>query len=197
MNIALRKLQMTRDQFFDWAEAQKARYEFDGFQPVAMTGGTVNHNQITLAIHRALYPRLRGGACRPLGPDSGVATIGDVVRYPDAIVTCTPVAGDARLVPGVVVVFEVLSPSSGRIDRIIKLREYRAVPSIRRYVVVEHSSVGVTVFARDDAEADWTATALTAGEILRMPEIGAEIPVLEFYENVDVPAAIEHSTGGR
>jgi len=38
---------MTRDQFFAWAEANGGRWEFDGFPPVAMTGGTVNHSQIT------------------------------------------------------------------------------------------------------------------------------------------------------
>ena len=91
MTIALREPQMTRAQFFAWAEAQDARYEFDGVQPVAMTGGSVNHSQITLNIHFALRTRLRGIGCRPLGPDAGVATIGDAVRYPDALVTCTRV----------------------------------------------------------------------------------------------------------
>lgn len=188
MNVALRKPRMTRDQFFAWAQTQDTRYEFDGFQPVAMTGGTVNHSQITQNIQRALYTRLRGSGCRPLGPDAGVATIGDTVRYPDALVTCTKVAGTATLVPGVVVVFEVLSPTSGRTDRIDKLLEYRAVTSIRRYVILEHSSVGLTVFDRDSAEENWRATALTADDVLRMPEIGIEIPVAELYENVDLPA---------
>ena len=36
------------------------------------------------------------------------------VRYPDALVTCSKVEGDARVVPSVVVVFEMLSPSTGR-----------------------------------------------------------------------------------
>jgi hypothetical protein len=42
MNIALRR-PMTQEEFLAWAEAQEERYEFDGFQPVAMTGGTNNH----------------------------------------------------------------------------------------------------------------------------------------------------------
>lgn len=194
MNIALRKPQMTRDQFFAWAEVQDTRYEFDGFQPVAMTGGTVNHSQITQNIHFALRTRLRGTGCRPLGPDAGVATIGDAVRYPDALVTCTRVTGTAHTVEGVVVVFEVLSPTSGRTDRIVKLREYRAVPSIRRYVILEHSSIGLTVFARADGDAAWTATALTAEDTLPMPEVGIEIPVAEFYEDVDLPDASPQDT---
>ena len=39
MNVSLRK-PMTIDQFLAWEERQELRYEFDGLQPVAMTGGT-------------------------------------------------------------------------------------------------------------------------------------------------------------
>ena len=88
MTAALRTPRMTRDAFLTWAEVQRERYEFDGFEPVAMTGGTRNHNRITRDIHRALDARLRGSGCESLGPDAGVATIGDAVRYPDARVTC-------------------------------------------------------------------------------------------------------------
>jgi Uma2 family endonuclease len=177
---------MTREEFLDWAEAQDRRYEYDGFQPVAMTGGTRDHSRIAHNIYFALRLRLQGTGCEPLGPDAGVATIGDAVRYPDALVTCTDGPGTDRVVPGVVVVFEVLSPTSGRTDRIEKLREYQAVPSIRRYVILEHTSIGLAVHARLNAEDPWIATALTDGDVLRMPEIGIEIPIVEFYEGTDL-----------
>lgn len=188
MNIALRKPRMTRQEFFDWAQAQDARYEFDGFQPVAMTGGTARHNRIHQNISYALRTRLRGSGCEPLGPDAGIATIGDTVRYPDALVTCTKFPDTDHLVPGAVVVFEVISPTSGRTDRIDKLREYHAVPSIRRYVIVEHASIALTVFERATHDVPWTATALTAEDTLALPEIGIEIPVADLYENVDFEA---------
>ncbi len=177
---------MTREEFFDWAERQDQRHEFDGSQPVAMVGGTANHSQICQNIWFALRSRLKGTGCEPLGPDVGIATIGDAVRYPNALVTCAKFPGTARLVPGAVVVFEVLSPTSGRVDRIDKLREYRAVASIRRYVILECSSAALTVFERADEQADWTARALVAGDILRMPEIGIGVPVAAFYEDVDL-----------
>jgi Uma2 family endonuclease len=188
MNIALRKPRMSREQFFDWAEVQDARHEFDGFEPVAMTGGSVNHSQIAQNIFAALRSRL-GGGCRVLGPDAGLRTVGDAVRYPDALVTCTKVDGRAREVPGVIVVFEVLSPGSGHTDRIIKLREYRAVASIRRYIIVEHASAALTVHARAEAGADWTTTALTADGVLAMPEIGIEVPVAELFVGTDLATA--------
>ena len=72
--------------------------------------------------------------------------------------------------------FEVLSPSSGRTDRIVKLREYRSVATIRNYVIVEQSSIGLTVFSREREDQDWTARALIGEDVLQLPDIGIEIP---------------------
>jgi len=63
---------MTREEFFDWVQAQDTRFEFDGFAPVAMTGGNINHSQITQNILFSLRSRLRGSPCRALGPDVGL-----------------------------------------------------------------------------------------------------------------------------
>jgi len=184
MNVALRK-PWTQEQFFSWAEAQEARYEFDGVQPVAMTGGTNGASAIGVNLITALRTRLRVGACRPLGPDAGVETVNHAVRYPDALVTCSKFDLPDRKVPGVVVVFEVVNPTSGRMDRIVKVREYAAVPSIRRYVILESTNVGLTVMERTTVDQVWQTTVLTNDDILRMPEIGIEIPVAEIYEGIN------------
>ena len=115
-----------------------------------------------------------------------MATIGDAVRYPDALVTCTKGPGTDRLIPSPVVIFEVLSPTSGRTDRIEKVTEYRAVNSIRRYVIVESRFPGLTVFYRPAGTTDWTAITLTAADTLHMPEIRVGLPVAEFYADTDL-----------
>ncbi len=184
MNVALTK-PWTQEAFFSWAETQEARYEFDGIQPVAMTGGNLNHASLIINLTTALRTRLRGGPCKPFGSEAGIETVNTAVRYPDALVTCSKVEGTDRLVPGAVVVFEVLSPSSGRVDRIIKVREYAAVPSIRRYVILESASVGLTVMERPATEQAWQVTVLTAGDVLRLPEVGIEIPVAEIYDGLE------------
>jgi Uma2 family endonuclease len=175
---------MTRGEFLAWAQTQGARYEFDGFQPVAMTGASVNHNHIVRNIHRALYARLRGSGCLPLGPDDGVATIGDTVRYPDAVITCRRTPGTAYLVERPVVVFEVISFANSAIDRITKVREYLAVPSIHTYVIVEQNGIGLTMLRRHDDNA-WITATLTADDLLRLSQPEVEIAVTELYENVD------------
>lgn len=186
MGTALRRPSMTREQFLDWVQTREGRWEFDGFDPVAMTGGTVNHNRICQNLWFALRRRLRGGPCQVLGPDAGIATSHDAVRFPDAVVTCVAEPGSAQLLSAPLLVFEVISPTSSRLDRIVKLREYAAVPSIRRYVIVESSSAALTVHARAQGDAPWTTTALTGEEVLPLPEIGLEVPVAEFFEAVEV-----------
>jgi Uma2 family endonuclease len=184
MSSAFRRPRMSREQFLDWVATQEGRWEFDGFEPVAMTGGTRNHSQIASNIIAALAGRLRGGPCRVLGADAGIAVAGDGVRHPDALVTCTGGPGTDRLIPGVVVMFEVVSPTSGRIDRIVKLREYHSVSTIRRYVIVESTTPALTVMARPEPDAPWQAMGRTEAETLELPEIGVEMPVAEFFEGV-------------
>jgi len=189
MSVALKKPAMTREQFFPWAQAQDARYEFDGVRPVAMTGGTMSHSQILGNILSAIKTRLRGTGCRVLGPDAGVATVGDAVRYPDAVITRGKIVADSYLVPEPSVVFEVLSKTSGYTDRIVKVREYQAVPSILRYVIVERTSIGLTVLERAGGAHPWTSFALTADDVLQIPEVGIEVPVTAFYEDVEITPA--------
>jgi Uma2 family endonuclease len=174
----------TQDEFFAWAESQDHRYEFDGVQPVAMTGGTVNSGIVLRNLHGALYVRLRGGGCQAHGPDNGVATVGKTVRYPDGLITCSKQEGTSRLISGVIVVFEVVSPSSRRIDHFVKVREYAAVASIRRYVLLESTSIDVTVMERKEPNSAWLISTLTEGYILQIPEVGIEIPIVELYEGV-------------
>lgn len=173
---------MTLAEFLDWEEKQELRYEFDGFQPVAMTGGTLRHEMIGNTLRALLYQRLRGNPCRPWGPTTKVEVQGRI-RYPDAYVSCTQGSPNATIVPEPVVVFEVLSPGTSRTDRIEKLREYQATLSIRRYVILEQDSIAATVFSRVGTE--WTARALTDADVLAMPEIGIELRLSEIYVDVE------------
>lgn len=183
MNVPLHK-SWTQEEFLAWVETQEVRYEFDGLRPIAMTGGTNAQGIIVHNLQLALGTRLRGKSCRAFPPDSGVATIGSRVRYPDGLITCSPQDPKARLVTDVVVVFEVISPSTAHTDRITKVREYAAVASIRRYVMIESTTVGLTVYARGNPSEIWRASILTGEDVLRIDEAGIEIPVAEIYEGL-------------
>lgn len=185
---------MTREEFLDWVERQEESYEFDGERPVPMqgdegvTGGNRGRTLIVTALISALYVRLRGGPFavhHSEGP--GVSAGPQAVRYPDVAVAPRRGTLEDRLLDDAVVLFEVVSPTSGARDRVVKLRDYLAVPSVLRYVVLESDARVASVFSRKPGAESWVASACAAGETLPLPEIGVEVPMAEIYEGIDIP----------
>ena len=168
MSIAQQR-PMTREQFLAWEERQEQRYEFDGFQPVAMTGGTAAHAVIQHNLHTVIGGRLRGGPCRFYGSDLKIETVNGI-RYPDGFVVCSPVGPRATAVREPVVIFEVLSDSTARTDLVTKNQEYAAIETVRRYIVLVQESMAGTMFER--IEQDWVGHLLHSDSALRMLEIG-------------------------
>ena len=180
MNVALRTAPSV-DEFLAWEEQQKLRWEFDGQRAVAMTGGTVAHSVIGTNVVLALLQRLRGKPCQAFQSDLKILVAGRV-RYPDVVVTCTPAANDATVLPEPVVVFEVASKSMAETDRIEKNEEYRLTPSIQHYVMLEQTRRAATVFSRQGG--DWIGRVVLGNAVLAFPEIGVELPLAEVYERI-------------
>ena len=140
---------MTSDEFLAWEADQELKWEFDGFQPVAMTGGTRAHAMVQANLLTALTNLLRGKPCRAYGSDLKIQ-IGPSYRYPDASVSCTPFPDSETVVAEPVVIFKVLSASTAGDDRTVKLAEYKSLPSVRRYVMLEQDRVFATVITQTD-----------------------------------------------
>jgi Uma2 family endonuclease len=181
MSTALRR-PWTVAEFLDWEERQECRYEFDGLQPVAMVGATINHNVVAANLLAMLRDRLRGKPCRAFFEGIKIVVAGKV-RYPDVVVTCSSVSGKATILPDPVVVFEVLSDSTAQIDRTEKNQEYRDTPSITRYLMLEQDLCRATMFAREGDR--WVGSLLGPDAIIAMPEIGVELALAEAYEGVE------------
>jgi Uma2 family endonuclease len=140
MSVAF-QLPTTVQEFLAWEERGKR-----------CAGSSNAHETIGGTLRALLYDRLKGKRCRVRGPTLKIEVAGRI-RYPDAFVFCTPAPGNVTVIKDPVVVFEVLGPGTSRIDRIDKLREYRATKSIRRYVILEPDSIAATVQRRSDRPA--------------------------------------------
>lgn len=79
----------------------------------------------------------------------------------------------------------MLSRSTSRTDRILKLREYGATPSIRRYVILEQNAVAATVLTR--FEGAWNTTVVTGDDLLAMPETGVTLMLSDVYADIEMP----------
>lgn len=192
MNLTLRT-PMSLAEFPDWEDREALRYEFDGVEAIARTGGTAAHAFIQRNVAVAMTTRLRGKPCRFAGSDLKIEVAGRI-RYPDGFVVCTPVPPRDKVVRDPVVIFEVLSETTARTDTVTKNRDYAATVSVRRYIVLAQDEIGGTMFER--VGDNWLGHLLTAESILRMPEIGVEVPLLEFYEDIEFPDRTETESAG-
>lgn len=173
---------MTIAEFLEWEEQQEGKYEFDGRGVVrAITGGSAAHARVSLNVATSLRIRLRGTPCEAFGSDLKIEVAG-AVRYPDAFVVCTPVANKTLAVDRPVVVFEVLSPSTAIVDFTDKHDEYQDTPSIMRYVILRQDRMYATIFFRE--AGGWSREVLADGGVLKLPEIGIELPMTELYEDL-------------
>lgn len=175
MSASLRPL--TLDEFLTWERAQPERHEFDGVQPVAMTGGSVAHALLVRRLVIALAARL-GPGCEAFAGDLKVLTAGRA-RYPDATVVCGPLDRRSDTVEPSIV-FEVLSPSTALVDQRVKPAEYAGIASVLAYVMLEQDRPQAVVLRRSD---DWREAAVSGREpVLRLPEVGVALPLGELYD---------------
>ncbi len=173
---------MTVDEFVVWERRRELWCEFDGFEPVAMIGGTLDHSAIATRQVSLVDARLRAG-CRTCPGDVNIIAAGRV-RYPDAVVTCSPI-GKSDVLPDPVIVFEVLSACTASIDRMIKNAGCAAAPSLQRHIMLEQALVGTAVYVRDGGT--WPGNVLLEDSILSMPETGVDILLRDVYTTVDLP----------
>lgn len=174
MSASLKAL--TVAEFLAWERVQPLRYEFDGVQPVAMTGGSRQHSRVQTRLILTLGPLLKP-PCEVHGSELKVVTP-TKVRYPDASVICDSGGNDSDVIEPTVV-FEVLSPSTALTDRRVKPFDYAAVPSIQAYVMLESDRPEATVMRRVNG---WEAEVISgADQVVMLPEIGITLPLAPIY----------------
>ncbi len=144
-------LVLDREAFFAWAEAQPGgRYERIGGEVIAMAPERVEHARLKVEIWAALRLALEGDpACEVLTDGMTIAVDVGTDYEPDVVVHCgPPIPLGTIVVPNPVVIVEVLSPSTRRIDSTIKRENYFRVPSVAHYLTFRADRRQVTHWRR-------------------------------------------------
>lgn len=181
MNV-LTKPRMNVDEFLDWAVGRPGHYELFRGEVIAMSPETVGHAKIKAAVYASLRSSIRQKRlpCHVL-PDGVVVRINNETAYePDAQVYCGEELKDTAVeVPQPVIVVEVLSSSTRRVDLSQKLAGYFKMPSVAHYLIVDPTQPVVIHHSRG---TDAIVTrVVTKGRIALDPP-GLEIDLAEIYE---------------
>jgi len=190
MSAAGRLKSLDWEAYLAGEERAKRKHEYVYGAVYARAGGPIRHGMISSNILIAVGRRLSSGPCRAFNSDVKVRIRnekGTCFYYPDAFVVYDSNPPDLVYQDKPVVVVEVLSPSTRRIDEREKNDGYLSVPSLAAYLLVESDQAGVGVWRRNGDEFKLeTYTDLAAS--VPLPEIGVDLPLSEVYANVTWPA---------
>jgi Uma2 family endonuclease len=181
---------LTVEEYLRLEETSLVKHEYVYGAVYAMSGTRVRHNRIVSNVHVRLWNAARGGSCVALREDVKLQVSDDVVYYPDVMLVYTPHDEDAAVVTDACLVVEVTSGATAATDRREKLVNYKKVPALRAYLVVDHRRQRVERHWRDDAGEWWQAT-VTGEEPIPLPCVDLSLTLAEIYEGVQVPAVSE------
>ncbi|MBT9587333.1 Uma2 family endonuclease [bacterium] len=161
------------------------KHEYLGGVLYAMSGARNRHNRIVMNIYGLLWSRLRGRACQPYNSDTKIRIrLPNHVRfyYPDASVICRSNPLDDSFQDEPVVIVEVLSKRTRRLDEGEKKDAYLTISSLMVYLLVEQDSQAVQAFRRTD---QGFARELYADGVIGLPEIDCELPLADLYHGIE------------
>jgi len=173
---------MTVDEFLAWAEERPGRYDLLDGVVHAMSPEGAGHAKVKFAVQTALVAGIRAGhlACHML-PDGMTVRIDEMTAYePDALVYCgAEIPPSAVEVPHPVIVVEVLSPSTRRIDASAKLAGYFHLASVAHYLIVDPGKRLVIHHARQTG--DVIATRIVTDSTVELDPPGFELHLADIY----------------
>ncbi len=187
---------MTAEEFLAWDEHQTIRHEFVRGEVFMMAGGEDHNNTLAGNLYVALRQHLRGTPCRVFANDVKLRVeAADCYFYPDLMVTCSTLDAASRLIkrePKLVV--EVLSPSTAAYDRGAKFADYRALPTLEEYLLVDMQSRRCDLFRKQAADGLWVLHPFEPGQTLQLASVALDISAIDLWADIEPPAAAAADT---
>jgi Uma2 family endonuclease len=164
------------------------RHEFVNGMVYAMAGASERHTMIKLNVAGLLNSTVDEN-CRVFDGDMKLNIIEDADQrfyYPDVFVACGSNDDAQHARNDAVLVIEVLSPSTRRLDRYEKFDAYKQVPSLAEYLLIEQQFAQVEVFRRSTG---WLRERYLPGDIVDLSSIGEQLTFDQIYRRVTFGAA--------
>jgi len=179
---------MTLKEFLRWDDGTDTRYELiDGF-PVAMAPPAEAHRILAvrlgsridaaLAGRRPCNAQIEPGVVRPDRADS--------YYVPDIAVTCEPNEAGRQAMVDPILIVEILSASTERTDRRLKLPAYQTMESVREIMLIDADSHHAELYRQENDR--WGIQLVRGAEAsLFLSTVDLGISMSELYEGIAIP----------
>jgi Uma2 family endonuclease len=186
---------LTPEQYLELERQAEIKSEYYNGETFAMSGGSVPHSLLQMALARVVGNRLDLEKCGAYSSDMRVQVSDTgLFAYPDFTVVCgEPRCADSHVdtLLNPIVIAEVISHTSESYDRGDKFKHYRTIATLRHYMLVSQWEVVVEVFTRE-GDRWYVSSSSEGGGLVQLHAIGVEFPVDELYRGVrlaDPPAS--------
>jgi Uma2 family endonuclease len=175
--------------YLDLERRTPLKVEFADGRIYVMAGGTLRHAAVGTNAIVLLGGQLRG-RCRVLGSDAKLwIPKFKSTRYPDVMVVCGDLQTtdrDRNALVNPVLLVEVISPGTETVDRSEKLEEYKSIPTLRHYLLVDSEERRVEVYSK---RTRWLKHARLFGseDTITLTDPDLTLVISELYADSGVP----------
>lgn len=184
MRLNTAENRLSEADYLEGEQDGQIRHELIDGVAYAMTGASDKHNKISGNFFAELRNVLkqRESPCTVYVNDMKVKVQNDFY-YPDVMVDCDQQDLESNYYKThPVIIVEVLSPATRRIDKTLKRQAYQSLESLQEYVLVEQDGAEIEVFTR---QSGWQAAYYYLGDAITFESIDAAIAVEDIYYQVD------------
>lgn len=184
MGLPKFKTKMSVEDYLRSEKISSTKHEYIEGEVFAMAGSSDNHNFIAGDIYAALLIHLRNSDCQPFIGDIKVRVRQDVYYYPDVLVSCEQNPENPYFRNEPILIVEILSKSTARVDTLEKVFAYQQIPSLQEYVVVDQYRMEVQIHRRQENGGWITYFFNESDDIVEFKSVDLTIPLPEIYRRV-------------
>jgi Uma2 family endonuclease len=182
----------TPEEYLELEEEAEFKSEYDDGQITPMTGGTLNHNQISGNCYIALSLGLRRQNFRVFMADVRLWILKEQrFRYPDVMVVVGQpeyYANRSDTITNPQVIIEVLSDSTETFDRGDKFKLYQSIPTFQEYILIDQNKVAIDQFVKTGHKR-WSLYEYDEQDSeLALKSFELQIPIADIYDKVEFAA---------
>jgi Uma2 family endonuclease len=178
------KMRYTIEEYLDMERASDVKHEYYQGEIFAMSGASPRHNWMFTNVFGKLCMQLKGCSCFPYGSDMRMHIPENTLfTYPDISIYCgdpIEINEDTLIQPTVII--ELLSPSTRSYDMGKKFELYRAIPTLKEYILIDTESIAVKSW-RINAHNYWEPEEYkTLQDTVLIPAVEVSLSMLNIYE---------------
>lgn len=180
----------TLEEYFELERASEAKYEYWDGEVYAMSGASLEHEQVFGNVFTFLRNELRQRVCHVFSSNLRVKVpSAPPYRYPDLTALCGQpeyeVIGGVQALTNPTLIVEILSPSTEAYDRGDKFTHYKSIPSFGEYLLIAQHRPHVTHYVRQPDNSWSYEEANELSVTLLLPTLDGVLPLNEVYQDVE------------